>query len=81
LGQQCYTSIFTATELAGAISLHPLHLIADDSVHDYEKDHLPADKWPPTSWYANWVSGLDVFDVPREDSPIELRWLVYRKSY
>jgi len=81
LGQQCYTSIFTATELAGAVALHPLHLIADDSVHDYEKDHLPADKWPPTSWYVNWVSGLDVFDVPREDSPIELRWLVYRKSY
>ena len=81
LGQQCYTSIFTATELAGAASRHPLRLIADDSVHDYEKDHLPADKWPPTSWYANWVSGLDVFDVPREDSPIELRWLVYRKSY
>jgi SAM-dependent methyltransferase len=80
LGQQCYTSIFTATELASAASRHPLHLIADDSVHEYEKDHLPADKWPPTSWYANWVSGLDVFDVPREDSPIEFRWLVYRKS-
>lgn len=80
LGQQCYTSIFTAAELASAASRHPLHLIADDSVHEYEKDHLPADKWPPTSWYANWVSGLDVFDVPREDSPIEFRWLVYRKS-
>jgi SAM-dependent methyltransferase len=81
LGQQCYTSIFTAAELADAASRYPLHLIADDSVHDYEKDHLPAEKWPPTSWYANWVSGLDVFDVPREDSPIELRWLVYRKSH
>jgi hypothetical protein len=79
LGQQCYTSIFTSAELAGAASLHPLHLIADDSVHDYEKDHLPADKWPPTSWYAHWVSGLDVFDVAREECPIELRWLVYRK--
>ena len=81
LGQQCYTSIFTPAELAAAASQQPLYLIADDSVHDYEKDHLPADKWPPTSWYVNWVSGLDVFDVPREDSPIELRWLVYRKPY
>jgi len=26
------------------------------------------------------VSGCDVFDLPREQSPIELRWLVYRKT-
>ena len=25
-------------------------------------------------------AALDVFDVEREDSPIELRWLVYRKG-
>ena len=80
LGQQTYTSIFTRGELANAAALLPLDLIADDSVYEYEKSHLPADKWPPTSWYANWVSGLDVFDVGREVSPIELRWLVYRRS-
>ena len=79
LGQQCYTSIFTRDELVNAAALLPLHLIGDDSVYDYEKSHLPAEAWPPTSWYANWVSGLDVFDVAREESPIELRWLVYRK--
>lgn len=28
-------------------------------------------------WYANCASGLEVFDVEREQSPIELRWLVY----
>ena len=81
LGEQCYTSIFTRHELADAAALLPLDLVADDSVYDYEKTHLPAEKWPPTSWYANWVSGLDVFDVAREDSPIELRWLVYRKAH
>lgn len=80
LGQQCYTSIFTDAELVAAVAGQPLELISDESVHDYEKDHLPPQGWPPTSWYANWISGLDVFDVPREDSPIELRWLVYRKS-
>ena len=79
LGQQCYTSIFTDAELVAAVAGQPLELISDESVHDYEKDHLPPQGWPPTSWYVNWVSGLDVFDVPREDSPIELRWLVYRK--
>lgn len=80
LGQQCYTTIFTHSELAAAGSGLPLDLVADDSVYEYEKAHLPAESWPPTSWYANWVNGQDVFDVPRENRPIEMRWLAYRKS-
>jgi SAM-dependent methyltransferase len=79
LGQQCYTSIFTRAELRAAASGLPLRWISDDSVFEYERAHLPDGAWPPTSWYADWVSGLDVFDVPREQSPIELRWLVYEK--
>jgi hypothetical protein len=35
--------------------------------------------WPQTSWYADWVSGLDVFTIGREKCPIEMRWLVYQK--
>jgi SAM-dependent methyltransferase len=80
LGQQCYTTIFTRDELSAAGSGLPLDLVADDSVYEYEKAHLPAESWPPTSWYANWVNGQDVFDVPMETSPIEMRWLVYRKA-
>lgn len=80
LSQQCYSAIFTREEIAIAVAGLPLVLESDDSVHDYEKSHLPTNAWPPTSWYENWVSGLDVFDVPREASPIELRWLVYRKG-
>ena len=79
LGQQCYTTIFTAQELASAASGLPLHLVSDDSVYEYEMSHLPEGSWPPTSWYADWVSGCDVFDMPREESPIEMRWLVYQK--
>lgn len=79
LGQQCYTMIFTRDEIAGAAAGLPLELIADDSVYEYEKNHLADDAWPPTSWYPDWVSGLDVFDVEREASPIDMRWLVYRK--
>lgn len=79
LGLQVYTSIFTYPEVAAAVAGLPLVLVADDPVHDYEKQHLPAGAWPPTTWYADWVSGLDVFDVPRHESPIEMRWLVYRK--
>ena len=79
LGQQCYTSIFTPQELGAAASGLPLRLVADDSVYDYEQAHLPEGAWPPTSWYADWVSGRDVFDLPREACPIEMRWLVYQK--
>ena len=80
LGLQVYSSIFTYPEVAAAASGLPLSLVADDSVYDYEQRHLPQGAWPPTGWYADWVSGLDVFDVPREESLIELRWLVWRKS-
>jgi SAM-dependent methyltransferase len=80
LGQQCYTAIFTRDELMSASARLPLVLIGDDSVYEYEKTHLPDGAWPPTSWYADWVSGLDVFDVARDASPIEMRWLVYQKA-
>jgi SAM-dependent methyltransferase len=79
LGQQMYTSIFTWPEMSTAAAKLPLELVADDSVYEYEKAHLPEGAWPPTSWYAEWVSGQDVFDVPREECPIEMRWLVYKK--
>ncbi len=68
--------------MADALAGFPLALVSDMSVYDYEKNHLPAGTWPPTSWYAEWVSGQDVFDVPPRDErpPIEMRWLVYERS-
>jgi len=81
LGLQVYTSIFTYPEVSAAAAGLPLALVSDDSVHDYEQKNLPEGAWPPTTWYADWVSGLDVFDVPRHESPIEMRWLVYRKAW
>lgn len=80
LGQQCNTMIFTRDELTTAASELPVDLVGDDSAYDYEKAHLPDGAWPPTGWYDGWASGLDVFDLEREDSPIELRWLVYQKA-
>jgi len=79
LGQQCNAMIFTRDEVAAAVTGLPLELVGDDSAYDYEKAHLPDGAWPPTGWFDGWASGLDVFDVERDDSPIELRWLVYRK--
>jgi precorrin-6B methylase 2 len=79
-GQQVYSCMFTRDEMSTAAAELPLELLSDDSAHDYEKENLPEGAWPPTGWYAQWASGLDVFDVERENSPIELRWLVYRKT-
>lgn len=79
-GQQVYTTIFTRHEMAAAAAGLPLELVADDSVYDYEKEHLPEGAWPQTSWYANWVSGLDVFTIDREICPIEMRWLVFQRT-
>jgi precorrin-6B methylase 2 len=79
LGQQCNTMIFTRDELDAASSQLPVELVADDSAYEYEKTHLPDGAWPPTEWFEGWACGLDVFDVERDESPIELRWLVYQK--
>jgi SAM-dependent methyltransferase len=79
LGQQCNTMIFTRDELAAAASQLTFELVSDDSAYEYEKSHLPDDAWPPTAWFEGWAHGLDVFDVELHESPIELRWLVYRR--
>ncbi|UGT94215.1 methyltransferase domain-containing protein [Mycobacterium ostraviense] len=79
-GQQVYTGIFTRPEMSAAAAGLALELVGDDSVYDYEKAHLPPGAWPPTSWYADWVSGLDVFPVERQMSPIAMRWLVFSKT-
>jgi precorrin-6B methylase 2 len=79
-GQQCNSTIFTRDELTKAAAELPLGLIADDFAYEYEKTHLPEGAWPPTAWFEGWAHGLDVFDVERTESPIELRWLVYQKE-
>lgn len=79
LGQQFYSTVFTRMEVSSAIQGLPLSLISDESVYEYEKNNLPAASWPPAGWYEEWVNGQDIFDVQREQSPIELRWLVYQR--
>lgn len=80
LAQQVYNGLFTGEEIDTAAAGLPLRLMTNDSVYEYEKANLDPGDWPPTGWYADWVSGLDVFDVPRDKSPIEMRWLVYQKA-
>ncbi len=78
--EQAYSTLFTWDEMSCAANGLPLMLVSEDSVYDYEKEHLPTGAWPPTGWYAEWVTGQDVFDLPREQCPNEMRWLVYRKG-
>ena len=77
--QQAYSGFFTRDELAAAVVGIPLELESDECVYDYEKDHLPDGAWPPTGWYADWVSGRDIFGLGRGECPVDMRWLVYRK--
>ena len=77
--QQVFSYFFTPEELSFARDGLPLVLVSDDNVYDYEKANQPVSAWPPTGWYQDWVTGLDVFDVPMSDNPIELRWLTFSK--
>jgi hypothetical protein len=79
LGQQCNTMVYTRDEMTSAAAELPLDLVADDSAVEYEKAHLPEGAWPPTIWFEGWANGLDLFDLEAQDSPIELRWLVFQK--
>lgn len=78
-GQQSYSALFTASEIEGALAGLPFELVSRDSAQDYERKHLPPGCFPPTPWYENWTSGRDVYELSREDCPVELAWLVYRK--
>lgn len=80
LSQQCNSMIFTREQVRGAAAGLALEPVGDDSAYEYEKARLPADAWPPTPWFEGWASGIDVFDVERDDCPIELRWLVFQKT-
>jgi len=79
-GQQCNNMVFTRDEVTTAAAGLALELVADDVASEYEKAHLPEGAWPPTGWFEGWANGLDLFDVEPDDSPIELHWLVFRKS-
>jgi hypothetical protein len=79
VSEVAWCRIFTRGELAGAVDDLPFDRVSDESVHSFEKDHLPPEAWPPTGWFETWTRGLDVFALPAGRAPVDLRWLVYRK--
>lgn len=80
LSQVFWCVAFTQKDMKAAMESLPFELISDESVHDFEQEHLPEENWPPTGWFEKWAQGLDLFDLPDGKSPLELRWLVYRKT-
>lgn len=80
LAQQCYSAIFTRSDIAAASAGLPLTVELEESVVEYEQANLPPKAWPPTKWYEDWVWGRDVFDIDRAESPIHFRWFVYRRA-
>lgn len=79
LSQALWCNLFTKADLAAAFEGQPFELVSDESTHDFEHEHQPAEGWPPTGWFVGWATGLDLFDLPSGRAPIDLRWLVYRR--
>ena len=79
MSQVMWSSLFTRRELHDAAVGLPFDTVSDECVLDYERSHLPTEQWPPTGWFEGWAAGQDVFDLPRDECPIELRWLTFRK--
>lgn len=77
LSEVAWSCLFDRAELAAASAGLPLELISDESVYQYEKEHLPPEAWPPTGWFIKWSQGRDLF--PIENPPMELRWLLYKR--
>jgi SAM-dependent methyltransferase len=80
LSQIFWTNLFSRRQLQEAHEGEPFQLVSDESVQDYERANLPPEAWPPTGWFETWTGGQDLFDLPPGKPPVELRWLVYRKT-
>jgi SAM-dependent methyltransferase len=80
LSQAFWSTVFTSAELAQASAGLPFSLAAREPVAAFEQANLPDEAWPPRTWYPEWVSGQDLFDLPAERCPMEMSWLLYRRG-
>jgi SAM-dependent methyltransferase len=80
LSEVMWCCLFTRQDLKVAADGLPLTLVSDESTHDFEYAHLPESEWPPTGWFAEWSKGQDLYNIAEDKSPLELRWLVYRRD-
>ena len=74
-----WSYLFTRDELRFIVDELPFDRLSDESVCDYEKEHLPEGAWPPTPWFPGWALGQNIFELPAGKVPAELRWLAFRR--
>lgn len=79
LSQAFWCSVFTRDDLAGALRGLPFEPVSDEPAAALERAALPPEEWPPTPWFDDWSAGRDLFELSGERTPMELRWLVYRR--
>ncbi|HEY9837214.1 MAG TPA: class I SAM-dependent methyltransferase [Vampirovibrionales bacterium] len=80
LSQVTWSCIFTRSELAAAMEKLPLTLLSDESVVEYERQHLPTAAWPPTGWFIKWCQGENLFPLQNPGKPpMELRWILCQR--
>jgi SAM-dependent methyltransferase len=80
LSEALWCCVFTRHELEEAASGLPFARVSDESTYDFELEHLPKEAWPPTGWFSEWARGQDLFDLPADRAPMDLRWLVYKRT-
>jgi SAM-dependent methyltransferase len=81
IGEMVWSCFYTPDELDFITSELPFETIADEPVLDYEKAKQPPKAWPPTVWFEDWANGRNVFETnPGLFPPLELRWLVFRRT-
>lgn len=79
MGQVLWCSLFTRGEFEQATKGLFVR-VQDESTVDFERENLAPEAWPPTGWFEQWSSGRDLFDLPPNRPPVELRWMTYRKQ-
>jgi SAM-dependent methyltransferase len=81
ISQLSWATFFTRPELDAAFAGLPFERLADDSVIDYERAHLPPEAWPPTGWFTAWTQGYSVFPLTSAGRPpIEMRWILAQRT-
>lgn len=79
VAQLSWSSVITPQELRDAMEGLPLMEISNESVIEYEHQHLPSHAWPPTPWFETWATGRDVIPLEQGYPPMELRWILCRR--
>jgi len=80
LGATWFTSLFSRKDLSFLVEELPFELISDESAYEFEKAHTDPSAWPPTEWFEHWSRGCNIYNMPADKTPVELRWLVYRRK-